>query len=91
MPRFPVSFIVAYLFRVYKSSNSYASLVVTHAALKRFHSFGVSNEANPLDGSICHNFFEASRRSKPYKVKKAPIQLRLLEVLLISLLVLQLI
>ena len=36
VPPFPVSYIVAYLFRVYKSSNSDASLVVTHTALKRF-------------------------------------------------------
>ena len=33
VPPFPVAFIVAYLFKVYKSSNSYASLVMSHAAL----------------------------------------------------------
>ena len=40
VPPFPVAFIVAYLFKVYKSStDSYASLVLSHAALKWFHSF----------------------------------------------------
>ena len=73
VPPFPVAFIVAYLFKVYKSSNSYASLVMSHAALKMFHSLGPSNGANPLDSSICHNLLEAARRNKPVSVKKAPI------------------
>ena len=76
MPPFPVAFIVAYLFKVYKSSSSYASLVKTHAALKLFHSFGLSNGANPLDSSICHNLLEAARRDKPVSVEKAPYLLR---------------
>ena len=62
MPPFPVTFLVAYLFKVYKSSSSYASLVMTHAALKWFHSFGLCNGTNPLDSSICHNLLEAARR-----------------------------
>ena len=73
VPPFPVTFIVVYLFKVYQSSNSYASLVMAHAALKWFHSFGLSNGANPLDSSICHNLLEAARRNKPVTVKKAPI------------------
>ena len=73
MPPFPVTFIVVYLFKIYQSSNSYASLVMAHAALKWFHSFGLSNGANPLDSSICHNLLEAARRNKPVTVKKAPI------------------
>ena len=73
VPPFPVAFIVAYLFKVYKSSSSYASLVMTHAALRWFHSFGLSNGANPLDSSICHNLLEAARRDKPVSVKKAPL------------------
>ena len=73
VPPFPVAFIVAYLFKVSKSSNSYASLVMSHAALKWFHSLGPSNGANPLDNSICHNLLEAARRNKPVSVKKAPI------------------
>ena len=53
VPPFPVLFLVAYLFKVYKSSSSYASLVMTHAALKWFHLvFGLSNGINPLDSSI---------------------------------------
>ena len=73
VPPFPVTFIVAYLFKVYKSSSSYASLVMTHAALKWFHSFGLSNSANPLDSSTCHNLLEAAKRDKPVSIKKAPI------------------
>ena len=34
VPPFPVAFIIAYLFKVYKSSSSYASLVMAHAAFK---------------------------------------------------------
>ena len=86
VPPFPVTFIVAYLFKVYKNSSSYASLVMTHAALKWFHSFDLSNSANPLDSSICHNLLEAAKRDKPVS-----IPLRLLRELLISLLVLLLI
>ena len=71
VPPFPVAFIVAYLFKVYKSSSSYASLVMAHAAFKWFHSFGLGNGANPLDSSICHNLLEAARRDKPVSVKKA--------------------
>ena len=57
---FPVSLAVAYLYKVYKSSNSYAALVVVHATLKWFHSFILSNGSNPLDSSICHNLLEAA-------------------------------
>ena len=62
VPPFPITFSVVYLFKVYKSSGSYASLVMTHAALKWFHSFGLINGANPLDSSICHNLLEAAKR-----------------------------
>ena len=79
VPPFPVTFIVVYLFKVYQSSNSYASLVMAHAALKWFHSFGLSNGANPLDSSICHNLLEAARRNKPVTVKKAPISAEIIK------------
>ena len=46
MPPFPVTFLVAYLFKVHKSSSSYASSFMTHAALKWFHLFGLSKGAN---------------------------------------------
>ena len=83
---------VAYLFKVYKISSSYASLVMTHAALKWFHSFGLSNGANPLDSSICHNLLEAARRDKPGGVLKRRLYLlRLLRVALLRFLVLLLI
>ena len=48
MPPCPVTFMVAYLFKVYKTSSSYASIVMTHVALKWFHSFGPGNGANPF-------------------------------------------
>ena len=70
---FPVSLAVAYLRKVYKSSNSYAALVVADAALKWFHFFIPSNGSNPLNSSICHNLLEAAKRCKPVTVKKAPI------------------
>ena len=73
MRPFPVSLAVAYLHKVYKSSNSYAALVVADAALKWFHFFIPSNGSNPLDSSICHNLLEAAKRCKPVTVKKAPI------------------
>ena len=82
VPPFPVAFIVAYLLKVYKSSSSYASLVMTHAALKWFHSFGLSNGANPLDSSICHNLLEAARRDNPVSVKKAPISAEIIETII---------
>ena len=83
---------VAYLFKVYKSSSSCASLVMTHTALKWFHSFGLSNGANPLDSSTCHNLLEAARRDKPVSVLKRRLYLlRLLRVSLLNLLVLLLI
>ena len=70
---FPVSLAVAYLHKVYKSSNSYAALVVADAALEWFHSFIPSNGSNPLDSAICHNLLEAAKRCKPVTVKKALI------------------
>jgi len=79
VPPFPVTFIIPYLFKVYKSSSSYASLIMTHAALKWFHTFGPSNSANPLDSSICHNLLEAARRDKPVGVKKAPISAEIIK------------
>ena len=79
-------------FKVYKSSSSYDSLVMTLAALKWFHSFGLSNGANWLDSSFCHNLLEAARRDKPVSVLKRRLYLlRLFRVSLLSLLVLLLI
>lgn len=79
LPPFPVTFLVAYLFKVYKRSSSYASLVMTHAALKWFHSFSLSSGANPLDNYICHNLLEASRRDKPVCIKKPPISAEIIK------------
>ena len=85
-PPFSVSIVIAYLHEVYVSSKSYATLSLTHAALKWFHSFipGIIN--NPLDAEICHNLLEAAKRSKPAVAKKKPIS-----AVIISMLVLQLI
>ena len=85
------TFIVAYLFKVYKSSSPYNSLVMTHAALKWFHSFGLSNGANPLNSSISHNLLEALVVISQSLLKRRLYLLRLLRVLSIRLLVLLLI
>jgi len=52
---------------------------MTHAALKWFHSFSLSNGANPLDSPICHNLLEAARRDKPVSVKKAPVSVEIIK------------
>ena len=72
-PPFSVLIVIAYLHKVYVSSKSYATLSLTHAALKWFHSFipGIIN--NPLDAEICHKSLEAAKRSKPAVAKKEPI------------------
>ena len=43
---------------------------MTRMALKWFHSFGLSNGANLLDSSFCHNLLEAARYDKPVNVQK---------------------
>ena len=72
-PPFSVSVVIAYLYKVYVSSKSYAALVLTHAALKWFHSFIPGTISNPLDSAICHNLLEAAKRSKPVISKKESI------------------
>ena len=72
-PPFSVSVVIAYLHKVYVSSNSCAALSLTHAALKWFHSFIPGIISNPLDAAICHNLLEAAKRSKPVVSKKEPI------------------
>ena len=47
-----------------------------------FHSFGLSNGANPLDSSIYHNLLEAARRDKPVSVKKAPTSAEIIETII---------
>ena len=70
---------VAYLFKVDKSSSSYASSDMVHATLKWFHLFCLSNGANLLDSSICHILLEAASLDKPVSVKR-PLYLRSLRV-----------
>ena len=72
-PPFLVSIVIAYLHKVYVTSKSYATLSLTHAALKWFHSFIPGIISNPLDAAICHNLLEAAKRSKPVVSKKEPI------------------
>ena len=72
-PPFSVLIVIAYLHKVYVSSKCYATLLLTHAALKWFHSFIPSIISNPLDAAICHNLLEAAKRSKPVVSKKEPI------------------
>lgn len=49
VPPFSVSLAVSYLNKVYKSSNCYATLLLSHANLKRFHSFFLCNDNSPLN------------------------------------------
>ena len=80
VPPFPVTFLVVCLFKVDKSSSSYASSDMAPATLKWFHLFGLSNGADLLDSSICHILLEAARRDKPVSVKRRLYLLRLLRV-----------
>ncbi|RMX58902.1 hypothetical protein pdam_00016337, partial [Pocillopora damicornis] len=64
VPPLSVSLAVSYLNKVYKSSNSYATLLLSHANLKRFHSFFPCNDNSPLN---------TVKRCKPVTVKKAPM------------------
>ena len=75
----PVTFLVAYLFKVYGSSSSYASSVMTHTAFKWIHLFGLSDGASLLDSSICHNLLEAARCDKSVSVKKVPISAEIIK------------
>ena len=92
-PPFSVSIVIAYLHKVYVSSKSYATLSLTHAALKWFHSFIPRIISNPLDAAICHDLLEAVEHSKPVVSYEEPASL-LIQVLLrkslIIMLVLQL-
>lgn len=64
----------SYLYNRFIQSNSYASLLTTHAALKWLHSFIPEDTANLLDSSICRNLIEAAKRSKIVPTnKKLPI------------------
>ena len=62
--------------------RSYASSAMTHAALKWFHSFGLSSGANPLDSYVCHNLLEAARRDKPVTVKRTPISAEIIKTII---------
>ena len=73
VPPFPATFVVAYIFKACKRYSSFFPLFMTRMALKWFHSFGLSNGANPLDSSFCHNLLEAARCDKPVNVQKVLI------------------
>lgn len=72
-PPFSVSVVIAYRHKVYVSFKSYATLSLTHAALKWFHPFIPGIISNPLDAAICDKFLEAAKCSKPVVAKKEPI------------------
>ena len=72
-PPFSVSVVIAYRHKVYVSFKPYATLSLTHAALKWFHPFIPGIISNPLDAAICHKFLEAAKCSKPVVAKKEPI------------------
>ena len=71
MPPYSVSLAVSYIYKAYKISNSYATLLLSHATPNGFHSFFSYN--NPLHGSVCHNLLEAAKHCKLVTVKKASI------------------
>lgn len=90
-PPFSVSVLIAYLHEVYVRSKSYATLSLTHAVLKWFHSFIPGIISNPLDEAICHNLLEAAKRTNQLFLRRNPSLPIFLRKLLISMLVLQLI
>ena len=73
VPSFPATFVVTYIFKACKGSSSFVPLFKTRMTLKWFHLFGLSNGADPLDSSSCHNLLEAARCDKPVNVQKVLI------------------
>jgi len=73
VPPFSVAVVLAYLSKVYGGSKSYSSLVLTHSALKWFHSFLPDIVDNPLDSPVCVNLLESAKRCKAPVKKKSPV------------------
>lgn len=68
---FPVSKLSLYLFELYQSCASSASLIIqAHAALKWFHSLVPSLDRNPLDSKFCRNIIESAKRVKSKPITK---------------------
>lgn len=72
-PPLNVPVVLAYLSKVYRETNSYSMLVLSHAALKWFHSFVPDFCNNPLESPVCRNLIESAKRSKPPIQKKHPL------------------
>ena len=68
-----VTLFVTYLSHRYNESGSYASLVLSHAALKWHHSFLPTVHVNPLDSQVCSNLLESAKRRKPPTIRKGPV------------------
>ena len=80
-----MSTVSLYLFDIYQSCASSASVIQTHAALKWFHSFVPSLDRNPLDSEFCKNIIQSAKhtKSKPV-VKKKPFSPQIIRAILNS-------
>ena len=73
-PPFSASLVLAYLSKVHLISSSHSSVVLVHAALKRFHSLLPVSTLNPaLDSAPCQQLLEAAKQLKPPIHKKEPV------------------
>lgn len=72
-PPLSVALAVAYMSKVYNQSKSYSSLVLTHGALKWYHSFLPFFHQNPFDSKILSTFLESAKRVKPTVNRKVPV------------------
>ena len=78
-PPLSVALGVAYLSKVYNDSKSYSTLVLTHAALKWYHSFLPCSHDNPFSSSICSNLLESAKRDKPPINRKNPVSAEMIK------------
>ena len=78
VPPFSVAVIISYLNKVYSDSNSYSTLILSHSALKWFHSFLPDILDNPLDSPLCKMMLESAKRTKNPVKKKQPLSSNML-------------
>ena len=72
-PPLSVALCVTYLSHRYNESGSYALLVLSHDALKWYHSFLPTVHVKPLDSQVCSNLQESAKRRKPPIIRKSPV------------------
>ena len=75
----PVAAAAIYLYKRHKESQSYATVVNTHAALKWVHSFLPFQFENPLNTPICQNILETAKRQKMPTKKKTPLTTKIIQ------------